>query len=163
MLVIRIFLFIVFASNTLGDSRVNLLAITTALFGIFVCIWNVGKVYKIYLVQLIESFYLLNLGIFTAVTQFLQTSQASPQKQEHLTCIMVGSAFAAFCAVLLYHCYQAIKNKKIVQYALSHYPQRRISLQDRLGNEVAPVVHIPQPTVSVVELNDLRERLLTEN
>jgi len=103
----------------------------------------------------------LNLGIFTAATQFLQASRASPQKQEYLTCIMIGSAFAAFCAVLLYHCYQAVKNKGILQYILSHYPQRRVQLEDRSGNEIAPVV--PQPTVSVIELNVLHEPLLTEN
>jgi len=161
MLVIRIALFIAFASNTLGDPRVNLLAITVALFAIIVGSWNSGRVYKSYLIHVIESFYLLNLGIFTAATQFLQTSQASPQKQEYLTCIMVGSAFAAFCTVLLYHCYQAVKNKWILQYIHSHCPKRRVQFQDRPGNEVAPVV--PQPTVSVVELKDLREPLLTEN
>ena len=37
MLVICIALFIVFASNTLGDPQVNLLAITVALFAIIVC------------------------------------------------------------------------------------------------------------------------------
>ena len=76
---------------------------------------------------------------------------------------MVGSAFAVFCAVLLYHCYQAVKNKSIVQYALGHCPLRRVQLQDRLGNGVAIAPVVPQPTVSVVELNDLREPLLTEN
>jgi len=78
-----------------------------------------------------------------------------------LTCIMVGSAFAAFCTVLLHHCYQAVKNKWILQYIRNHCPKRRVQFQDRPGNEVVPVV--PQPTVSVVELKDLREPLLTEN
>ena len=68
MLVIRIALFIVFTSNSLGDPRVNLLAITVALFTIIVCFWNAGRVYKSYLMHIIESFYLLNLGIFTAAT-----------------------------------------------------------------------------------------------
>jgi len=161
MLVIRIVLFIVFASNTVGDPQVNLLAIVVALFAIIVCFWNAGRVYKSYLMHIIESFYLLNLGIFTAATQFLQNSQASPQNQEHLTCIMVGSAFAAFCAVLLYHCYKTVEDKGIVQYVLSHCPKKRVQLQDRPGNEVAPVV--PQPKVLVVEFNHLREPLLTEN
>ena len=117
--------------------------------------------YKSYLMHIIESFYLLNLGIFTAATQFLQTSQASPQKQEHLTCIMVGSASVAFCAVLLYHCYQAVKDKRILKFAINHCRKRRIQLQDRPENEVASVV--PQPTVPMVDLNYLREPLLTEN
>ena len=161
MLVVRIVLFIVFASNTLGDPRVNLLAITVVLFTIIVCFWNSGQVYKSFLKHIIELFYLLNLGIFTAATQFLQTSQASPQKQEHLAWIMVGSAFAVFCAVLLYHGYQAVKNKSIVQYALGHCPHRRVQLQAGPDNDVTPVV--PQPTISVVKISDLREPLLTEN
>jgi len=74
---------------------------------------------------------------------------------------MIGSAFAAFCAVLLYHCYQAVKNKGIVQFILSHYPQRSVQIQGKAGSEVAPV--LPQPTVSVVKLNVLCEPLLTEN
>ena len=44
MLLLRIVLSIVFASNTLGDPRVNLLAITVALFGLFVSFWNAGRV-----------------------------------------------------------------------------------------------------------------------
>jgi len=154
MLVIRIALFTVFASNTC-DPQVNLLAITVALFA--TCFWN--RVYKSYFMHIIDSFYLLNLGIFSAATEFMQTSQIFPQKQEYLTSIMVGSAFAAFCSVLLYHCYQAVKSKIMVQYVLGHFPQRGVQLQDGPRNEVAPVV--PQPTAPEVQLDDLREPLLT--
>ena len=95
MLLLRIVLFIVFASNTLGDPQVNLLAITVALFGLFVCFWNAGQVYKSYLMHVYESFYLLNLGVFTAATQFLKTSEASPQSMHN------GWQFVAFCTILV--------------------------------------------------------------
>ena len=160
MLVVRIILFTVFASNTLGDPRVDLLAITVALFGIFVCFCTAGRPYKSRLMHIIESFYLLNLGIFTAATQFLKTSQASPEQQQNLACVMVGSAFAGFCVILGYHLYKLVRcrNRRILDYI---FRQHRSKPQCQLADEQQHV-EPPHPTVSVVDMSQLREPLLTE-
>ena len=159
MLVVRIILFAVFASNTLGDPRVDLLAITVALFGIFVCFCTAGRPYKSRSMHIIESFYLLNLGIFTAATQFLKTSQASPEQQQRLACIMVGIAFAGFCVILGYHLYKLVRcrNRRILDYI---FRQHQHKPQSQLADEQQHV-EPPQPTVSVVDMSQLRERLLT--
>ena len=160
MLVVRITLFTVFASNTLGDPRVDLLAINVALFGIIVCFWNTGRVYKSHLMHIIESFYLLNLGIFTAATQFLKTSQASPEKQECLTCVMVGSAFVGFCVILGYHFYELVRcrNRRIIDYILMQHQKKH---QGQLADEQQHF-EPSRPTVTVVDMSQLREPLLTE-
>ena len=164
MLLLRIALFIVFASNTLGDPRVNLLAITVALFGLLVCFWNAGRVYKSYLMHIFESFYLLNLGIFTAATQFLKASEASPQSQEYLTCTMVGSSFVVFCTILGYHSYKLVQRNKVLEPIHVWWQQRKAKDQaQHTDTEIQQDIHNepPQPTVTVLELSQLREPLLT--
>ena len=65
LLVVRVILFITFASNVLGDPRVNLLAIIISLLLLYTILWNTGQVYKSRLTHVLECVYILNLGIYT--------------------------------------------------------------------------------------------------
>ncbi len=103
MLLVRAILFITFAGNVLGDPRINLLAIIIALLALLVILWNTGQVYKSNLVHVIECFFILNLGVYSAATLFLTTSETSSHRQAQLTGAMVGSAFMVFCCILLFH------------------------------------------------------------
>ena len=120
MLVMRAILFITFASNALGDPRVNLLAIAISLLLLFTILWNTGPVYKSYLTHSIECFYILNLGVYSAATQFLTSSGASPHHQGQLAAVMVGSAFLVFCGILLYHLYTQLQNMDSVKTCYSN-------------------------------------------
>ena len=76
MLVTRIVLFIVFATNTSGNPGVNLIAILTVVFGLIFFLWNAGRVYKRCFVHINESFSLLNLGCLVALTMFYKSSNS---------------------------------------------------------------------------------------
>jgi len=65
----RIVLFAIFGGNALGDSRINLFAITVVVATLLVFWVIVGKVYKNLCMKLLESFFLLNLIILAAATQ----------------------------------------------------------------------------------------------
>ena len=174
MLVIRAILFITFASSALGDPRVNLLAIAISLLLLFTILWNTGPVYKSYLTHSIEFFHILNLGVYSAATQFLTSSGASPHQQGQLAAVMVGSAFLVFCGILLYHLYTQLQNMDSVKTCYSNtikwlcpwskktdVEMAEVEMAELEVEDTAPSAN--KPTVSVVEFNKLREPLLTES
>ena len=186
LLVVRIVLFITFASNVLGDPRVNLLAISISLLLLYTILWNTGQVYKSRLTHVLECVYILNLGVYTAATGFLVSSNSSPYRQEQLACIMVGTAFLVFSGTLVYHLYTQLRNFAMLRSLCSReaamkwcqlWPMKardaegkvqletlnvESDLSDRLeGTDIeSPAPAVP-PTVSVVDFSALREPLLT--
>ena len=171
-LVVRLVLFAVFAGNALGDPQVNLFAICITLFVMTIYCWNVGKVYKNWMLNTLESFFILNLGVFATATLFVKSSQTSvPFKQKILACVMVGSVFVLFCAVLLYHLYQQVTKTSLPLWVTRHLRKSKKATgtpsNGTGGSEMSPEPPSPQaPTVSTVELSQLsqlREPLLSEN
>ena len=188
LLVVRVVLFITFASNV-GDGRVNLLAITITLFVLLLVLWNTARVYRSLLPHIVECFYILNLSGYTMATLFLTSSNVSSFRQEHLAGVMVGTAFTVFCGVFAYHFYRQAQDIDIIRsycsrMVASTWLRRRVNKNSsaREGNNVNLVnivgedeeidseMHamcaapsIPVPTVSVVDFTALREPLLTEN
>ena len=186
LLVVRVVLFITFASNVLGDPRVNLLAISISLLLLYTILWNTGQVYKSRLTHVLECMYILNLGVYTAATTFLVSSNSSPYRQEQLACIMVGTAFLVFSGTLVYHLYTQLRNIAMLrslccrEAAMKWYQLWPMKTRDAEGevqletlnaeNEPSdrlertdielPAPAVP-PTVSVVDFSALREPLLT--
>ena len=190
LLVVRGILFITFASNVLGDARVNLLAIAITLFVLLLVLWNTGCVYRSLLPHIIECFYVLNLAVYTVATLFLTSSNALSVRQEQLAGVMVGTAFMVFCSVLAYHIYGQARNIEGIRSLssailtskwLRHCVKKNsaatdgetemdcvdvVNGSDHEGNEsemhaMCAAPSIPLPTVSVVDIPALREPLLT--
>ena len=166
-LVVRLILFAVFAGNALGDPQVNLFAICTTVLLMTIYCWNVGKVYKNWMLNTLESFFILNLGVFATATLFVKSSQTSvPYKQKILVCVMVGSVFVLFCAILLYHLYQQVTKTSLPLWVTRHLRKKKKATDTTSngtgGSEMSPEPPSPQaPTVSTVELSQLREPLLS--
>ena len=186
LLVVRVVLFITFASNVLGDPRVNLLAIIISLLLLYTILWNTGQVYKSRLTHVLECVYILNLGVYTAATAFLVSSNSSPYRQEQLACIMVGTALVIFSGTLVYHLYTQLQNIAMLRSHCSReaamkwcqlWPMKardaegEVQLEtlnaesdpsDRLeGTDLESYSPAVPPTVSAVDLSALREPLLT--
>ena len=100
-------LFAVFGGNALGDPRVNLFAIIVVVFILLVFWLIAGKVYKKLWMKVLESFFLINLGIFSGATLFLKSLEGFSvvERQAVLTSIMIGGAFIVFIGILACHCY----------------------------------------------------------
>ena len=166
MLVVRLVLFATFAGNALGDPRINLFATIMMTFLIMIYCWNIGNVYKNRILNILESFLILNLGTFATASMFLKASQTSSQiKQEILTCVMVGSVFILSCIILLYHLLQQIRGKGLPHWVLRQFRKTRVEIEHQrsCSDEASPEPPSPQPpTVTTVELSQLREPLLSE-
>ena len=167
MLLVRIALFSVTASNVLGDPRINLLAITILVSGIPLFFWSAGSVYKRFHIHLLQVFFFVNLIVFAAGTHFLKSVKAST-RQETLTCTMVGSTFIIFCIIVGYHFYQIIPLNANIQNLAAYCRKKHCNdlrgADNSSGRNNQCEITASIPTVSVIELRgwELREPLLTD-
>lgn len=170
ILLVRIILFSMFAGNALGDPRLNLFIIAITMF-VLLAFWLIigGSVYKLFILNVLDCFFVLDAGIFAVATLFLEGSHVN--QQAVLTYIMVGSTFGVFCSIVVYQFYQQLKKvstckrhcilcKQFFLRCDCTAHQLSISLAD-IDNTSTVCQHRP-PTVSVVDLNQLREPLLTD-
>ena len=159
MLLIRVFLFSVFAGNALGDPNINLFTILIILLILLVFI-KLGRIYRKSPMNVLELFYLLNLAVFTQATLYLKASGNTGTQQQILSSISVGSAFLVFMGTLIYHCYshqlartntvKKLKWKYQVFWPWSNH--RRDQNEDVIPE---PQVRARSPTRSEVSLKEL--------
>ena len=103
LLLVRCALYIVFSFNTLGGERKSLLAIIIAFTGIIIVAWLSVKIYKKFIVNIIEASTYLNLIILSAATLADVNTPA-------LVYTLVGVMFATMVGIVIYHfhiCYTA--------------------------------------------------------
>ena len=100
LLVSRVILSLISATNVLGDDSANLVAITVLVIILMALLCQFGGVYKSWAFSFMDSFFLANLGILALVTLYIKESGGS---QYATVCVSTGSAFAAFCLIILYH------------------------------------------------------------
>ena len=155
MLVTRIVLFIVFATNTSGNPGVNLIAILTVVFGLIFFLWNAGRVYKRCFVHINESFSLLNLGCLVALTMFYKSSNSFYRT---VTFISAGMAFVNLCVILCYHSFQLFKPSHLCQHVSTVFT----TLSQHFLTRKHPTSSV-NSRLTAIEMNILREPLLASN
>lgn len=121
LLLIRLALFVIFGINALRDYSENLLAISVATFAILMWPWIIRD--QVYHKSkewfgVVESSYILNLGLFAGATFYVQQSGGN---QAVVANISTGVAFATFVVTFLYYVYQQRKKitsliKKVWEY-----------------------------------------------
>ena len=174
MLLLRTILFAVFAGNVFGKPEINVFTVDLCINLLLIYLWNAGRVYKALVWNITESFYILNLAILTTATLLLKSlEEPSSTSQEIVTDIMVGTAFAVFCAIVLYHLYVSLRSMRLMRAVWSVL--KKESNQGTVataavaahGRPSAANVQPSNPSVSHINFIELREPLLlcsdTEN
>ena len=112
LLLSRMILGLVSAVNVLGNDSINLLAIIIVNS---LLLWQSGCVYKSLALSVLDSFFFVNLIILSSVTLFNNLSSGGSQYAAIF--VSTGSAFAAFCAILLYHCFMRLKTLLVITHS----------------------------------------------
>ena len=100
LLFARVALYLVFALNVSGDPGVNLLAIILITGNLIFLKGFIGKIYKNWVVEIVEMICYLNIALFSAT--ILYTREA--ERSHTFTAYISGSiTFALFLVVLIYH------------------------------------------------------------
>ena len=167
MLLLRTILFVVFAGNVFGKPEINLFTVDIGIFMLLIYLWNAGRVYKRLIWNITESFYILNLAILTTATLLLKSlGEPSSTSQEIVTDIMVGTAFAVFCAIVLYHLYVSLRSMRLMRDVWSAL--KKESNQGTVataavaahGSPSAANVQPGNPSLSHINFIELREPLI---
>jgi hypothetical protein len=93
LLLSRLGLFLTFAINANGSESINLVvvsSVSTALLALQ------RRIYKHWLKEVLESSFLINLGIFSVATFYLKEESKDGNSQLILSSISVGIAFITF-------------------------------------------------------------------
>ena len=168
LLLVRIVLLTCFAFNTLGDPGVNLLVTQLALLAIIP--FTVRGIYKKTGLNILESFYLINLEIFASWTLFNQYMFSDEALLERYQAVasytMVGSCALVFLASFLVVSVQRVKKTRcFINYQRKKQNSQKlhgmsITNGELLGSASTPACPaVAAPTVTFVEL---REPLLTD-
>ena len=132
LLISRLVLSLISSVNVLGDDNVNISANIILIFFLLVLVWQSGGVYKIWIVSVLDSFFLINLGVLSLISLCNKFSQDPDSSQYVTVCVSVGSVFAVFCLILLYHC---LKRLGLLAAISKRYPlPARVPLLEEVDN-----------------------------
>ena len=159
LLLLRCVLFLVFASNILGDPSNNLLAVTSVSLGLmlFPCITD--QIYSKRLLDILEGSFILNLGMLAAATHHVMQTGGN---QAAVTYLSVSIAFTEFLAIVVYHVYLQMKGTKVWDSALTAVRNKWKLANTQMDSEAVlhHDTHSQNTTDMVQTFTDLREPLL---
>ena len=163
LLLSRLGLFLTFAINANGSEGVNLLAISSVSISLLAIH---RRVYENRWKDLLESSYILNLGIFSVATFYLKEESQDDDSQLILSSISVGIASITFLGILLFHISIVFKSSNLWKEHMTHFIQRSQFLSKILGvtvikddtaavrNVEATMLHaLPTTTEVAIDLN----------
>ena len=101
LLLSRLGLFLTFAINTNGSESINILAVSSVTIALLTL--KLLRVYENLYKDILESSFILNLGIFSVATFYLKEESENDNSQLILSSISVGTAFITFIGILLFH------------------------------------------------------------
>lgn len=112
MLLVRGLLLLIFGLNTFGDPRLNLILIVSTCTIILGVMWNLGTIYKEKHINMIESFFLVNLGVLSAWTLYNRYSSTTFfLHQVIVSYSFVGSSLVIFLATIGGQVYFRLKKR----------------------------------------------------
>ena len=136
LLLTRCGLFLTFAFNSDGGSgsRVNLLAVSSACIALAVL---KERVYDKHYNDILESFFILNLCIFSVATLFIIEDEGG--SQHFLSGLSVGVSFVVFCGIILFHVYLRLSKtapwEKVMTYLEKNHTFSRLLGKRSPGKE----------------------------
>ena len=164
LLITRLGLFLSFANDSESVNIVAIISVTVALLAIRI------RVYEHFYNDVLESSFILNLGIFSVATFYLkEKSENAAESQLILSSISVGIAFLTFLGILLFHISLVLKSSNIWKMHMLPFIQKSLLLskilritpvkdQTRAGDKDAAELQA-LPTSTEIDV-DLREPLL---
>ena len=163
LLLVRVALFLFFAviQNVVGQPSLSLLAIVFTAVCLLVFHGIVGGVYKLVYLNLLESFFLVNLICFSGATLYTALTGGN---QVAAICTSVGLAFAVFVILVLHGAYRSVRGFQCI----TRFPRNRrhhytLVAQPLTDGHVVDGEAQPQGqrvTSQVLFFNELREPVM---
>ncbi len=160
LLIARLIILTAVSLNVSGNQGVNLLVIIVVLTILIAIRIGTKELYKSKLSNFLEVFFLLNLLLLVATSQFLTKQADKVNGQNIAVCCLVGSALAMTIFILAYRCYIACLRTQTVKKLTLRIKGAKNRVLQTADNYVISEVQSTPPTTTMVSL---RELLLEEN
>ena len=160
LLLVRCTLYMVFSFNSLGGERKSLLAIVIVFTGVTITAWLSVKIYKKFIINVIEASIYLNLVVLSAATLAGMNSPA-------LVYSLVGVTLTTLIGIMVYHfhiCYvtRTAFWQRIETKVISHF-KKKPKETDIVDLTAGTGLSSHDPTKLVTKTHiDLREPLLDD-
>ena len=159
LLLVRCTLYMVFSFNSLGGERKSLLAIVIVFTGVTITAWLSVKIYKKFIVNIIEASIYLNLVVLSAATLADMNSPA-------LVYSLVGVTLATLIGIMVYHFHIRYITRtafwqRIETKVTSHFKNKPKEMDANLTAGTDLSSHDPTKLVTKTHI-DLREPLLDD-
>ena len=166
LLVVRNVLFLAFALNGPSNPVVNLGVITTVVVGLLGCMWLAGSVYKLFTLNLLEAVFIVKLGIFSVWTSFIYHDTSNPAKSQMIAAYVITSTtMLLFLMIVVYHVYCWLQKFEVVRDVINKLQRSPQEHSEEVQNDDhGPTdrgVAVQAPTVTYIDMRDLREPLLS--
>ena len=157
LLLVRCALYMVFSYNSLGGERKSLLAIVIVFMGVTITAWLSVKIYKKFILNIIEASIYLNLVVLSAATLADVNTPA-------LVYSLVGVTLATLIGIMVYHFHIRYVTRtafwqRIETKVTSHFKNKPKYVFSTAGTELSS--HDPTKLVTKTHI-DLREPLLED-
>ena len=149
LLLTRCGLFLTFAFNSVGRSRVNLLAISSVCTALAVL---KERVYEKHYNDILESSFILNLCILSIATLFI--TEEGLGSQFVLSSISAGIAFVTLVGIVIFHTYLQLNKTalwgKVKTYVRNSHVFGKPALEDKISmNEVVELKNLERKTTEL--------------
>ena len=166
LLVVRNILFLAFALNGPSNPMVNLLVIITVVISLLGCMWLAGRVYKVYNLNLLEALFIVKLGIFSAWTSFIHQNTPNPVESQMIAAyVTTSTTILLFLMIVVYHVYCWLQTLEVARNVISKFHRSPQEHSEEVQNDDQSVsdcgVAVHAPTVTYIDMRDLREPLLS--
>ena len=120
---------------------INLLAIGVVVIGLLTVCWHLGTVYKGMFVNILESFFMVNLGVLVTATSFARSSpDPFPERQLAIVSALMSLSFVVFWIIMAYHVHKEFISKKLsldlFSTACKTFFQSRRNIQQHENHEL---------------------------
>ena len=110
LLLLRFILFLSFVINSFGDRSFNLFMIILGSFTTLALAWNTGGIYKNWCLDLLESFFFFQLGIFAAGVYYVRAIDGNLAA---LSYTMLSIDFVVFIGIIIFHIFMRITKTRM--------------------------------------------------
>jgi len=140
-------LFFFFDLDHLNRPGTKLVFTATGCFIVFAVVWVFRGVYRKWPLDIIESSFILNLGLLAVSTSYILEHGNSQRAQAVVVNVSVGIVFASFIAVLVYHAYKQLLTSVLLQRCVLAMTLQKSENRQPLEEPIRNQEDAPQPTL----------------
>jgi len=169
LLLVRSILFFIFAFNTFGGPRLNVLVITLAALSLSMLFGVLHPVYKKRYCNILEFSFYINLGAVSVATLYVSTNNGN---QAAVMYTSTGVALLTFAGTVFCRVYQGTTCQSALHVAWQHVRSGLLKWKDIRAGSEEPLLHnagsecelnedqVPQSMRPVLHFDQYREPVL---